>query len=159
MTSDQKKINIKNCLKVAGITMSIFIFAFSAIVWAFSPTKNVAPSEYNIVITYESAMQDKKPFIALFYTDWCTYCKRFMPTYETMAHIYKNRYNFVAINVENPTYEAVVRDYAIGGFPTIYIIDPTIDNRILINNTLYDDLSKLRVELDRYLRIRAMIKG
>lgn len=149
---------MKRGLKIALIIIAIIIFAVSATVWAFSPNKNITPSEYNIGITYELAMHDKKPFIALFYTDWCTYCKRFMPTYKTMMDIYKNRYNFVMINAENPTYEAVVRDYAIGGFPTIYIIDPTIDNRILINNTIYDDLSKLRVEFDRYLRIRAMIK-
>lgn len=144
-------------MRIFGIIIAIAIFAISASVWAFSPKKNVAPSEYNIGVTYETAMQDKKPFIALFYTDWCTYCKRFMPTYETIKNIYKNKYNLVMINVENPTYEAVVRDYAIGGFPTIYIIDPTIDNRILISNTIYDDLSKLRIEFDRYLRIRALI--
>lgn len=145
-------------LRITGVVIAVIIFAVSAAVWAFNPKKNLTPSEYNISITYESAMQDNKPFVALFYTDWCTYCERFMPKYKILEDIYKDKYNFVMINAENQTYNKVVQDYAIGGFPTIYIIDPTIDNRILLNNTLYDDLSKLKVEFDRYLRIRAMIR-
>lgn len=150
--------NIKNSLKITTIIITIVIFAVSATVWAFAPKVNLTPSEYNIGTRYELAMKDKKPFIALFYTDWCTYCKRFMPRYKTMSDIYKDKYNFVMINVEDSNYAKVVKDYDIGGFPTIYIIDPTIDNRILLNNAIYDDLGKLRIELDRYLRIRAMIK-
>lgn len=129
----------------------------SAIVFAFAPKKDLAPSEYGIGVSYEEAMKGNKPFIVMFYSDWCTYCKRFMPTYKLLSEIYKGKYNFAMINVENPNYSKVVDNYAIGGFPTIYIIDPTIDNRILINNTLYGDLSRLRTEFDRYLRIRAMI--
>ena len=150
---------MKKSLKLALITLTIIIFTASALVtWALTPKANLTPSEYNIGTTYELAMKDKKPFVALFYADWCTYCKRFMPKYKILSEVYRDKYNFVMINVENPIYEKVVRDYAIGGFPTIYIIDPTIDNRVLINNGLYDNLFSLRTEFDRYLRIRAMIK-
>lgn len=148
-------------LKITVIIIIILVFVTSAVVWAIGPKANLAnraPSEYGIGTVYEQAMKDNKPFVALFYTDWCTYCKRFMPKYKILSDIYKDKYNFVMINVENPVYTKVVNDYAIGSFPTIYIIDPTLDNRILISNTLYDDLRKTRIELDRYLRIRAMIK-
>lgn len=147
-----------NVLRIVGVFLVVAVLATSAFVWAFSPKKDLKPSEYNVGTTYESAMQDKKPFVVLFYADWCTYCMRFMPKYKILEDVYKDKYNFVMIDAENPAYEKVVRDYAIGGFPTIYIIDPTIDNRVLISNTLYDDLRKVRVELERYLRIRAMIK-
>lgn len=139
------------------LTILFVIAVTSAITMAFTPKKNLKPSDYTIGVSYEQAIKDKKPFIALFYTDWCGYCIRFMPKYKTINDIYKGRYNFVMINVENPKYEKVVEDYMIGGFPTIYIIDPSIDNRILLSNTIYDDLIKLRGEFDRYLRIRAMI--
>lgn len=146
---------MKKILIISAVILTIVVT--STVVWAFSPKKDVKPSEYGIGTTYELAMQDKKPFIALFYADWCTYCMRFMPKYKILSDIYKDKYNFVMINAENPVYDKVVQDYAIGGFPTIYIIDPTIDNRILINNTLYDSLPRLRAEFDRYLRVRAMI--
>ena len=148
----------KNKLKIFGIILIVFILFSSAVVWSFAPKKNLKPSEYGIGITYKSAMQDKKPFVAMFYADWCTYCVRFMPKYKLLSEIYKDKYSFVMIDGDNPNNEKIANNYAISGFPTIYIVDPTIDNRILINNTLYDDLGKVRVELDRYLRIRAMIK-
>ncbi len=147
---------MKKNLIIFALIMTIALT--SVIALAFSPKKNLKPSEYNLGTTYEYAIKDKKPFIALFYADWCTYCIRFMPKYKILNEIYKDKYNFVMINIDNPRYEKVVKNYDLGGFPTMYIIDPSIDNRILISNTLYDDLTKTRIELDRYLRIRAMIK-
>ena len=141
------------------MTIICTVVVTSAMVWAFSPKKNLKPSEYNIGTTYELAIKEKKPIIALFYADWCTYCMRFMPKYKIIADVYKDKYNFVMINADDQHYVNLVKDYSIEGFPTMYIIDPTIDNRISISNAIYDNLSKLRVEFDRYLRIRSMIKG
>jgi len=146
----------KKILITAIIAIAIFIT--SAVVWAFSPKKNLKPSEYNIGTSYEFAIKDTKPSIVLFYADWCTYCMRFMPKYKLISEIYKGKYNFVMINVDNPKYVSVIKDFYLGGFPSIYIMDPKIDNRIFISNTLYGDLRKLRIEFDRYLRIRSMIK-
>ena len=149
---------MKKGIKIALIVLTVIIFTASALVtWALTPKANMKPSDYKVGTTYELAMKADKPFIALFYADWCTYCKKFMPKYKILSEVYGNKCNFVMINVENPAYEKLVKDYAINGFPTIYIIDPTIDNRVLLNNALYDDLFKLRVELERYSRIRALI--
>ena len=146
----------KKILITAIIAIAIFIT--SAVVWAFSPKRNLKPSEYNIGTSYEFAIKDTKPSIVLFYADWCTYCMRFMPKYKLISEIYKGKYNFVMINVDDPKYVSVIKDFYLGGFPSIYIMDPKIDNRIFISNTLYGDLRKLRIEFDRYLRIRSMIK-
>lgn len=149
---------MKKGLIITFIALAVMVVTASALVtWALTPKANLKPSDYNIGTTYELAMKADKPFIALFYADWCTYCKRFMPKYKILSEVYSSKYNFVMINVENPSYDKVVKNYAISGFPTIYIIDPTIDNRILINNVLYDNLLSLRTEFDRYLRIRGMI--
>lgn len=143
------------------ITIAIItaIFVASAVTMALSPKKNLAPSDYNIGVTYDTAIKDKekKPIIALFYANWCSYCIRFMPKYKMIADIYNGKYNFVMINVEDPQYEKLVKDYSINGFPSIFIIDPALDNRISLYNGVYDDLGKIRCELDRYLRIRSMI--
>lgn len=150
---------MKKGIKITLIALTIIIVTASALVaWALTPRADLKPSDYNIGTTYDFAMKGDKPFIALFYADWCTYCKRFMPKYKILSEVYDSKYNFVMINVENPVYEKVVRNYMISGFPTIYIIDPTIDNRVLINNALYDNLLNIRTEFDRYLRVRGMIK-
>lgn len=148
---------MKNKIRITLIIIFVIVLASSAIVWSFSPKKELKPNEYAIGITYKQAMINRKPFMALFYTNWCSYCEHFMPKFDLLSRIYQDKYNFVMINVEDPANNAIVNDYAIGSFPTIYIIDPTIDNRILISNTLYGDLRRFREEMDRYLRIRALI--
>jgi len=146
---------MKKTLIIIAIVLAITVT--SAVVWALSPRKNLKPSEYNIGTTYELAQKDNKPLIVLFYADWCTYCMRFMPKCKIIADVYKDKYNFVMINVDDKTYEKLITDYALGGFPTVYITDPKLDNRVLISNTIYGDLGKLRIEFDRYLRIRSLI--
>lgn len=146
----------KKILIILGIIVALVVT--TAVTIAMSPRKNLKPSDYAIGVSLQEAMADKKPFIELFYADWCSYCMRFMPKYQSIADIYKNKYNFVMINVDDPEYKKFVEAADLNGFPTLYIIDPTIDNKILINNAIYGDLKKLRVEFDRYLRIRAMIK-
>lgn len=146
---------MKKILVVLGIITAIAVT--SAVVWAISPRKTLKPSEYNVGVTYEQAVQDKKPMVTLFYADWCTYCIKFMPKYKILSEVYEGKYNFVMINIDDPNYSKIVKDYSLSGFPTVYIIDPALDNRVLINNGLYDDLRKVRVELERYLRIRSLI--
>lgn len=146
---------MKKGLLIGIITLCITFMA--TFVVAFSPKKNLRPSDYNIGVTYETAIKDTKPMIALFYTDWCSYCIKVMPKYKMIADIYKDKYNFVMINLEDSSKAAVIKDFSVNGMPTIYIIDPILDNRVSINTSLYDDLKKMRAEFDRYLRIRAMI--
>jgi len=136
----------------------ILVFVTSAFVWAFSPKQNLKPSEYGIGTTYELAMADKKPFIMIFYSDWCSSCIKLAKKDKLIEEIYKGKYNVVMMNTDDTKYMNVFNDYLPAVLPTIYIVDPTIDNRILINNVIYGDLTRLRMEFDRYLRIRSMIK-
>ena len=82
---------------------------------------------------------------------------KFMPKFKTLSGNYKNKFNFVMVNVEAPENNALVEDVGISGFPTVYILDPKYDNRVLMSNGLYQNLPKFRVELDRYLRIRGLL--
>ena len=116
------------------------------------------PSEYKIGISYDEAVKSDKPMLAVFYVDWCGYCLRFMPKFRILNTLYKNKYNFVMINVEgNQNTRALAEDVGIAGYPTVYILDPKYDNRVLLSNSYYHNLKKFRVELDRYLRIRALL--
>ena len=120
---------------------------------ALNPAE-ITPSDYKIGISYPQAMRSDKPAIVLFYTDWCGYCKRFMPKFRVISKLYKDDYNFVMINGEAQENLKLVEDVAITGLPTVYIFDPKYDNRVHLNNGIYMDLKKLRAELDRYLKIR-----
>lgn len=115
------------------------------------------PSQYKIGINYEKAMKSNKPAIILFYADWCHYCIKFMPTFQTLSKIYKDDYNFSKVNIEDEKYQKLVKEIGITGFPTVFIIDPKYDNRVLLSNAIFGDLKSLRTELDRFLRIRTIL--
>jgi len=120
-----------------------------------APTKK--PSEYKVGIPYEKAMKSKKPALVLFYADWCGYCIRFMPIYEQLSKKYKDDLNLAKVNVEDPKYKTVVDEIGITGFPTVFIIDPKYDNRVLISNAHLSSVESVSQELDRFLRIRKLL--
>lgn len=144
----------KKILIISIITL--LIFTTSVVTYAYS-NKNNKPSDYKIGISYEEAIKDEKPMLALFYVDWCGYCLKFMPRFKTISSLYKNSYNVVMINADNIKYKDLSDDVTLAGYPTLYIIDTKYDNRILLNNAIYQDLKKLRAELDRYIRIRNLL--
>ena len=116
------------------------------------------PSDYHIGITLEDAMKSNKPVVAVFYADWCGYCLRFMPKFQSYYKLYKDKFDFVMIDVEgNADRRILSEEVGITGYPTVYILDFKYDNRVLLPNSIYHDLTKFRVELERYLRIRNLL--
>lgn len=136
--------------KILLIFLAIFVFA--GIGLCFAPKKDLYPSDYKIGLSYQDAIKADKPVLALFYVDWCTYCKNFMPKLRLLDMIYKNKYNAVMINCEDPENKKVVEDFQINSYPTLYIIDYSKDLRIHLDNGNYDNLGFIKRELDRYLK-------
>ena len=153
----RKPISAKTFLRLTGSLVAIIIFAFSFFIWVMDSKKDIIASETAIIKSYEQVQKDEKPCVIMFYAQWCTYCQKFMPKYEQLSKKYKEKYNFVMIDGDKSSNMKLMKEYSVEGFPTIYIIDPLLDNRILISNTTYDDLAKIEAELNRYLRIRSMI--
>lgn len=150
----EKKIK----LRILGIILIIVIFAASAVVFAVNSEITLKSPEKNNQTSLEVANKEKKPIVLLFYSDWCAYCVKFMPKYDELSKIYKKEYNFVKVDAENPANYSLMQDYAVGSLPTLYISDPSVDNKIFINQTIYGDIERIKKELDRYLRVKALIK-
>ena len=148
----------KKIIITLSILAGLILLTYAGIAGASALNAPKHPSDYHIGITYEKAMSENLPVLAVFYADWCGYCLRFMPKFKVLSNVYKDYFNFVMINVEaTPENQQLAQDYAIGGYPTVYIIDPKYDNRILMPNTIYQDMARFRNELDRFLRIRALL--
>lgn len=152
------KIENKNIVRFFGILVTIIILATSVVVLSVTAKSDETSVQNSEMTSYNQAALENKPMVILFYAPWCSYCRKFEPYYKNLSKEYKDRYNFVMVDGEDFANRNLTMDYAIGSYPTLYIADPKLDNRILINNTLYGDVNKIKVELDRYLRIRAMIK-
>ncbi len=115
------------------------------------------PSEYAVGEDYNKAIKKNKPMMTLFYADWCGYCIRFMPIYEELAKKYEKDMIFAKVNVEDPVYQELVKEFSIGGFPTVYIVDPKYDNRVLLSNSVLGSVENVSVELDRFMKIRKLL--
>ena len=115
------------------------------------------PSQYNIGIEYNKAMSSNKPVIALFFADWCGYCVRFMPIYQRLSAIYGDELEFTKVNVEDERYEDIVKNMGISGFPTVFLLDPKYENKVLISNANLSSVDSVSEEIDRFLRIRRLL--
>lgn len=144
-------------LRIIGILVVVLILTASLSVWFFN-TKTPQAVEHEQNTPYEHAMNEKKPFVMMFHSNWCTYCHQVMPIFQKLSNEYQGKYNFVLLNVDEPNMDYVVQDYMPASIPMVYIVDPSVDNRILLNTILFNYPEKLRAELDRYLRIKARIK-
>lgn len=148
-----KKVIISSVIVAAIAIVSAVSYAYANNMFV----QKQKPSDYHVGIKYEQALESDKPMLALFYADWCGYCLKFMPKFETVSRLYKNDFNAVMLDVDKPENRELIEDVAIGGFPTLFILDPKYDNRVMLSNGIYQDMKKLRVELDRFLRIRKML--
>lgn len=115
------------------------------------------PSEYAVGIDYNEAMKGDKPVLTLFYADWCRFCIRFMPIFEKIAEKYGDNIVLAKVNVEDPNYRELVEEIGVMGYPTVYMLDPKYDNRVLIGNNHLGSVEDLSVEVDRFVRIRKLL--
>lgn len=157
-------MNKKLVLRGVGLLIAVAILLVSAYFWIYK-TKNISDSQETSqeagngqILSYKEAMKSEKPFVVLFYSQWCGYCEYFAPKFEMLSKIYKDKYNFATVNADLPESAKINTEFSLGSVPSVYIVDPTLDNRIFISTSMYRDLRKVRIELERYLRIREMIK-
>lgn len=152
----KKFFNVKNTI-IAGIVLLLCIVTVSSCM-AILPKANMKPSDYDLGLTYKEASLQDKPILAVFYVDWCTYCKKFMPKLDKVRNLNKEDFNVVLLNVENAENEKLVKEYKISGYPTVYIIDPKYDNRVHIDYPFMESVSSLNQEVKRYSNYRKLIK-
>lgn len=147
------------------ILAAIALFVFMAIVFSknepfYQPQQNIKaaikiPEEG--VLTIQEAEKIDRPIVALFYVDWCGYCRKFMPVFGEIAKLYKDKYTFSAINCDNPEYSEMLKKFHIMGFPSVFIIDNKINHKFILSPVVISEKSLLREELDNYINVRKNI--
>ena len=122
----------------------------------YTPNPNLkAPIE--IPAKSVSKIQDlkdtDKPVLALFYVDWCSFCRRFMPVFGELALKY-NKYDFAVVNCDYPENRALVEKIGIISYPSVLVLDPKNDFSFSLSpaSIQYEDYFKS--ELQNYLKLR-----
>ena len=92
-------------------------------------------------VSYEDAMQDKKYAAVLFYADWCPHCRRFSPIFEKLSKNRKlnKKFNFVRINAESQEAPALMEEYKVNAFPSLFLVNPKDGEAYFISNSLFSN--------------------
>lgn len=109
---------------------------------------------YDFGVDYDKAITMDKPIVLMFYTNWCSACKRAVPLVKAQQQKYGEAFVFTSLNAEDVKYSTIIKDYRLRCFPTVYIIDPKYNNRVHIEVSYLFNAQALSGELDRYLSIR-----
>lgn len=106
------------------------------------------------IITYEEAEKLEKPMFIMFYVDWCTYCRRFMPTFGKLAKQFDDKYSFVTVNCDKVMYKDLVNKFHVMAYPMLFVYDKKIEHKFSMHLGGMMDNSILKEELNNYLKVR-----
>ncbi len=151
----------KKIFVILFIFAAIGLFIFAGVVLKnnnrYTPPAITSPIEIpdsSVLTVFNETENSEKPAVVMFYVDWCTYCRKFMPVFGSFAKEYKNDYNFIAINCDKPDNIKYIREYHIMGFPTLYIVDTKINHKFSLSMSATAQKSVMKEELENYLKVR-----
>ncbi len=124
---------------------------------AYTPQANLsAPIEIpnTGIVALNELTDTEKPILVMFYADWCTYCRRYMPVFGELSKKYSDKYNFAVVNCDYPENRDWVNKANIIAFPTLKIVDKKFDVILSLDMSATQSDLILDDELQQYLRLR-----
>ncbi len=151
--------------------IGIFIFAVIGLAvflhLVYNHHKNVSEFQSNLQAPIEipdtgiveiSQVKGDKPVIAMFYVNWCTYCRRFMPIFGEAAKNHGENFTFAVVNCENPENQQIIEKYNIMGFPSLFITDKDLDFEYQLPMSATVSLESFENEINKHLKLRKKLK-
>jgi len=155
MSEEQLEEKKCNCSKVAVIlailallfsivSLSLSIYNFNGSAGGGEGKKVVISKQYDRGRSLKKAQETNKPIIVFFYTDWCGFCQRFVPTFDKITKKREIKKNFAIafVNCEKEENQKIMAEYGVQGFPTVFVIDEQGKRTQLDNSTFFNADSK-----------------
>ena len=160
-SKDEKKCKCRALVVMTIVSLVMSFAALTLSVLNFNPSlgsqdnggkKVVISKQFDKGKTLEKAKATGKPVVVFFYTDWCHFCQSFAPTYNKISKDSKIKKNVAVayVNCEKPENQALIQEYGVQGFPTVYVIKTNGEKVQLDNGTFFNEDSKTVVR-DRIL--------
>lgn len=99
-----------------------------------------------------------KPALIYFFAKDCSSCKKFKPNWLYLKRKYKDKFNFVEIDVDNQMNAPLFMEFMVNVIPYVYIEDAPFRNRVFVNPLMYQFMPRFEDELNRYLEMREILK-
>lgn len=142
-----------SCCKIAKIVVAGLILLCSATsaFYSYKTSKTLdaiiapqAAQSKSITEAYakgkslEDAKATGKPVVAVFYADWCGYCKKFAPTFAKIIKKRQFKSNLAAafINGADESNSKYMKEYNVQGFPTVIMINFETGEKTRVPNNL-----------------------
>ena len=77
-----------------------------------------------------------------------------MPKFAQYSKEFGENYNFAVVNCDFPENRALVEEYHIMGFPSLFMVDKKLDFQYQINSIATIDKDVMKKELNKYLNLR-----
>lgn len=105
-------------------------------------------------MSYSAAINNGKPTVILFYANWCSYCRKFMPIFNSLSAKNSDDFNFVKINIDSERNKYIAKEYDISSLPTVYIFEKKYKIKKEVSPYSYGNVKSMQSELDYYLNHR-----
>ncbi|XP_058777936.1 thioredoxin-like protein HCF164, chloroplastic [Vicia villosa] len=110
--------DISRKIAIASTLAALGLFVFTRLDFGVSLTDLSA-----VALPYEQALSNGKPTVVEFYADWCEVCRELAPDVYKIEQQYKNKVNFVMLNVDNTKWEQELDEFGVEGIPHFAFLD------------------------------------
>ncbi|CAM6113499.1 unnamed protein product [Calypogeia fissa] len=106
-------------IAVASITVAVGLFLSGRIGGGGPGLPDLAAS----AISYQEALANGRPTVVEFYADWCEVCKETAHDVYEVEQEYRDKINFVMLNVDNSKWEEELDEFGVEGIPHFAFLD------------------------------------
>lgn len=110
--------DVNRRIALVSVVASVGLFLSTRLEFGVS-LKNLSAA----AVPYEVALSNGMPTVVEFYADWCEVCRELAPVIYKVEQQYKDRVNFVMLNVDNTKWEQELDEFGVEGIPHFAFLD------------------------------------